>query len=159
MKKTYSCADIIAIFNTLNNMKSRSDIIPGDAEIFWANTINLEEFSKASSNIQKVMDGIIDSHFTDNVCHIEKTESGEERKVLNEDSKDMVLSKLDIELDKINRKEMEIEIETIPKSSFEKMIKANEKSMSFLEMTVMQQFVEDSKTKDGTEDKIDKVEE
>ena len=42
MKKTIVNADVVAMYKTLNTMKSRSDIVPGDVDVFWANTMNLK---------------------------------------------------------------------------------------------------------------------
>ena len=42
MKKVIVNADIMAMYKTLNSMKSRADLIAGDVDVFWANTINKE---------------------------------------------------------------------------------------------------------------------
>ena len=42
MKKTIVNADVVAMYKTLNLMKSRSDLIAGDVNVFWANTMNLK---------------------------------------------------------------------------------------------------------------------
>lgn len=42
MKKVIVNADIMAMYKTLNSMKSRADLIAGDVDVFWANTMNLK---------------------------------------------------------------------------------------------------------------------
>ena len=42
MKKVIVNADIMAMYKTLNSMKSRADLIAGDVDLFWAKTMNLK---------------------------------------------------------------------------------------------------------------------
>lgn len=143
MKKKFTNGDIVTMFNVLNNLKGRTDIVVGNADIFWANCLNLDTLKEKVDKFQKVVNSITESYFTDEVTHTEKNVSGEEDKVLNDDVKEEVLNKLQKEINSLTTKEVSVDIETIPKEAIKDMIKANEKSMTYLEMTVMRQFVEE----------------
>lgn len=143
MRKTITNADILTMYNTLNEMKSRSDLIPGDAEIFWANAMNLKVLKEKSDNISEIVQELINTHFTEENSHSVVDENGNDtgKRVLNDDVKDTVISEINTDIEKIYAKTCEVELESIPKESLKKMVKANEDKMSFLEMTVMNEFV------------------
>lgn len=142
MKKSYANSDIVTMYNVLNNLKGRADIIVGDADIFWANCNNLEALKEKADKIQTVTTDIVNSFFTDENSHIEKNEEGEEVRILNDETKEETLHNLQIELNKINAKKVDIELESISEESVKTFVKNNEKAMSFLEMNVMRQFIE-----------------
>lgn len=142
MKKEFTNADIITIFDILNNMKGRADIVPGDADIFWANSVNIETFGEKAKQARKIMEEMINSHFTEENSHVNKDEKGNEVRVINDKDKEVAIKAINEDLAKINSKTCELDIETFSKEAFKKMIKANEKNMTYLEMTVMKQFIE-----------------
>lgn len=143
MRKTITNADILTMYNTLNEIKSRSDLIPGDAEIFWANAMNLKTLREKSDNISEVVQELINTHFTEENSHSVVDENGNDtgKRALNDDVKETVVSEINTDIEKIYAKTCEVELEPIPKESLKKMVKANEDKMSFLEMTVMNEFV------------------
>ena len=53
MKKVIVNADIMAMYKTLNSMKSRADLIAGDVDVFWANTMNLKTLKAQVDKIFK----------------------------------------------------------------------------------------------------------
>lgn len=145
MRKTLTNADIITMYNTLNEMKGRSDMIPGDAEVFWANALNIKILKEKAESIGEIVQELVHSHFTEKNSHPIVDENGTEtgNRALNDDVKEDIISKLNADIEKIYAKSYEIELEPIPKASLKKMLKANEDKMSFLEMTVMNEFVEE----------------
>lgn len=152
MKKTLTNADIETMYNVLNELKGRADIIPGDSNIFWANSLNLQELREKVTKIQEIKNDMVNSYFTDKTSHTVKSEDGKESRVLNDDVKDEILAKIQSDVTNINNKTMELELEPIPKESLKDMFKANEKSMSMIEMTVMAMFVDNTEKKDKDSD-------
>ena len=143
MKKTIVNADVVAMYNTLNTMKSRSDIVPGDVDVFWANTMNLKTLKAQADKIAEFEQELINSFFTEENSHVVTDESGNETgRALNDDIKDTVVPEIQEGLQKIYDKTCELDIEMIPKESLKKMLKANEDKLSMLDMTVMYNFVE-----------------
>lgn len=143
MKKTIVNADVVAMYKTLNTMKSRSDIVPGDVDVFWANTMNLKTLKAQADKIAEFEQELINSFFTEENSHIVIDESGNETgRALNDDIKDTVVPEIQEGLQKIYDKTCELDIEMIPKESLKKMLKANEDKLSMLDMTVMYNFVE-----------------
>lgn len=140
MKKTFTNSDIVTMYNVLTNLKSRSDIVPGDINIFWANTINLQTLEEKVKLIQCTINDIVNSHFTEENSH----KNGNKR-VLNDDVKDDIIKEINRDITTINEKIIEIDIEPIPKEAIKKMYKINEDKLSFLEMTVMSQFIDNAK--------------
>lgn len=55
MKKVIVNADIMAMYKTLNSMKSRADLIAGDVDVFWANTMNLKTLKAQVDKISEVL--------------------------------------------------------------------------------------------------------
>lgn len=145
MKKTLTNADIITMYNTLNEMKGRSDIVPGDAEVFWANSVNIKVLKEKVENITEIVQELVNSHFTEENSYSAVDSDGNEtgNRILNDDVKDEVIKEINIDVERIYAKSCEIDLESIPKESLKKMLKANEDKMSFLEMTVMNEFVEE----------------
>lgn len=144
MKKTIVNADIVAMYRTLNNMKSRSDIVPGDVDVFWANTMNLKTLTEQINKISEFEQELVNSFFTEENSHPATDEDGNETgsRVLNDDVKDKISKEIQEGLNKIYSKTCELDIETIPAESLKKMLKANEDKLSMLDMTVMYEFVE-----------------
>lgn len=144
MKKTIVNADVMAMYNTLNNMKSRSDLVAGDVEVFWANTMNLKTLKGQADKISEVSQELIDSYFTEENSHPTTDEDGNETggRTLNDDVKDTLAPEIQTGLQKIYAKTCELDIETIPAESLKKMLKANEDKLSMLDMTVLYEFVE-----------------
>lgn len=144
MKKTIVNADIVAMYRTLNNMKSRSDIVPGDVDVFWANTMNLKTLTEQVNKISEFEQELVNSFFTEENSHPATDEDGNETgsRVLNDDVKDKISKEIQEGLNKIYSKTCELDIETIPAESLKKMLKANEDKLSMLDMTVMYEFVE-----------------
>lgn len=138
MKKLITNADIVTMFNTLNALKGRSDIVPGDSNIFWANSVNLKALKEKVEMFQEIVNDLVNSFFTEENSH----EEGETR-VLNDDKKEEVLSKINEQVHMLEAKTVEVELEPIPKKSLKSMLKSNEKTMSMLDMTVMQMFLEE----------------
>lgn len=145
MKKTLTNADIVTMYNTLNTMKSRSDLMPGDAEVFWANAINLKTLKEKAENINTITQELVNTYFTEENSHPVLDENGNETgsRALNDDAKDTVVAEINSGIEKIYEKSYEVELEPIPKESLKKMLKANEDKMSFLEMTIMNEFVKE----------------
>lgn len=146
MKKTIVNADVVAMYKTLNNMKSRSDIVPGDVEVFWANTTNLKILEEQANKIFEFERELVSSFFTEENSHPVLDENGNETGcALNDDIKDKVSAEIQAGLQKIYSKTCELDIEMIPETSLKKMLKANEDKLSMLDMTVMYEFVEKDK--------------
>lgn len=144
MKKTIVNADVIAMYRTLNEMKSRSDLVAGDVEVFWANTMNLKTLKEQADKISEFERDLVNSFFTEENSHPVLDEEGNEtgNRALNDDAKDRVSEEIQEGLNKIYSKTCELDIETIPSESLKKMLKANEDKLSMLDMTVMYEFVE-----------------
>lgn len=140
MKKVIVNADVITMYKTLNAIKSRSDIVPGDVEIFWANTMNLKTLKAQADKISEVEQELVNSFFTEENSH--PADNGTDGRVLNDDVKDVIIPKIQEGLQKIYDKTCELDIEMIPEESLKKMLKANEDKLSMLDMTVMYEFVE-----------------
>lgn len=146
MKKTIVNADVIAMYKTLNTMKSRSDIVPGDVEVFWANTTNLKTLEEQANKIFEFERDLVNAFFTEENSHPVLDENGNETgRALNDDVKDKISEEIQAGLQKIYSKTCELDIETIPETSLKKMLKANEDKLSMLDMTVMYEFVEKDK--------------
>ena len=144
MKKTIVNADVVAMYKTLNLMKSRSDLIAGDVNVFWANTMNLKTLKEQADKISEVEQELVDSFFTEENSHPATDENGNETggRILNDDVKDTIIPEIQEGLQKIYEKTCELDIEMIPEESLKKMLKANEDKLSMLDMTVMYEFVE-----------------
>ena len=69
MKKVIVNADIMAMYKTLNSMKSRADLIAGDVDVFWANTMNLKTLKAQVDKISEVEQELVDSYFTEENSH------------------------------------------------------------------------------------------
>mgnify|MGYP007065015828 CR=1 FL=1 len=122
MKKVIVNADIMAMYKTLNSMKSRADLIAGDVDVFWANTMNLKTLKAQVDKISEVEQELVDSYFTEENSHpIIEIQEG---------------------LQKIYDKTCELDVEMIPEESLKKMLKSNEDKLSMLDMTVLYEFVE-----------------
>lgn len=146
MKRTIVNADVIAMYRTLNEMKSRSDIVPGDVEVFWANTMNLKVLKEQADKISEFERELVSSFFTEENSHPVLDEDGNETGcVLNDDVKDKISEEIQAGLQKIYSKTCDLDIEMIPETSLKKMLKANEDKLSMLDMTVMYEFVEKDK--------------
>ena len=86
MKKVIVNADIMAMYKTLNSMKSRADLIAGDVDVFWANTMNLKTLKAQVDKISEVEQELVDSYFTEENSHPIVDENGNEtgNRVLND---------------------------------------------------------------------------
>ena len=115
MKKVIVNADIMAMYKTLNSMKSRADLIAGDVDVFWANTMNLKALKAQVDKISFM---------------------------LSDDIKDKIIPEIQESLQKIYDKTCELDVEMIPEESLKKMLKSNEDKLSMLDMTVLYEFVE-----------------
>ena len=147
MKKTLTNSDIITIYDALNGLNGRSDMVPGDVEVFWANKKNTKVLKEKAEEINSIVQEIVNSHFTDENSHPVVDEDGNETggKVLNDDVKDQVLEEINADINKIYVKPVEIDLELIPQDSLTKMFKANEGKMSFLERTIMAEVADTGK--------------
>ena len=157
MKKVIVNADIMAMYKTLNSMKSRADLIAGDVDVFWANTMNLKtiywytakkqadgSFKAQVDKISEVEQELVDSYFTEENSHSIVDENGNEtgNRALNDDIKDKIIPEIQEGLQKIYDKTCELDVEMIPEESLKKMLKSNEDKLSMLDMTVLYEFVE-----------------
>lgn len=137
-------ADIMAMYKTLNSMKSRADLIAGDVDVFWANTMNLKTLKAQVDKISEVEQELVDSYFTEENSHSIVDENGNEtgNRALNDDIKDKIIPEIQEGLQKIYDKTCELDVEMIPEESLKKMLKSNEDKLSMLDMTVLYEFVE-----------------
>ena len=144
MKKVIVNADIMAMYKTLNSMKSRADLIAGDVDVFWANTMNLKALKAQVDKISEVEQELVDSYFTEENSHPIVDENGNEtgNRVLNDDIKDKIIPEIQESLQKIYDKTCELDVEMITEESLKKMLKSNEDKLSMLDMTVLYEFVE-----------------
>ena len=144
MKKVIVNADIMAMYKTLNSMKSRADLIAGDVYVFWANTMNLKALKTQVDKISEVEQELVDSYFTEENSHSIVDENGNEtgNRALNDDIKDKIIPEIQEGLQKIYDKTCELDVEMIPEESLKKMLKSNEDKLSMLDMTVLYEFVE-----------------
>lgn len=138
MKKTLTNADIVTIYNTLNALKGRNDIMIGDMSIYWANKNNLKTYGDAANFIQETVQEIVQKYFTD-----ENSEEVDGQKVIKKEYQDEITQKINVDLSKLNVQTMDVETKTISKESFEKFATANEEKLSMLELTVYEQFIEE----------------
>lgn len=144
MKKVIVNADIMVMYKTLNSMKSRADLIAGDVDVFWANTMNLKALKAQVDKISEVEQELVDSYFTEENSHPIVDENGNEtgNRALNDDIKDKIIPEIQESLQKIYDKTCELDVEMIPEESLKKMLKSNEDKLSMLDMTVLYEFVE-----------------
>ena len=144
MKKVIVNADIMAMYKTLNSMKSRADLIAGDVDVFWANTMNLKTLKVQVDKISEVEQELVDSYFTEENSHPIVEENGNEtgNRVLNDDIKYKIIPEIQEGLQKIYDKTCALDVEMIPEESLKKMLKSNEDKLSMLDMTVLYEFVE-----------------
>ena len=111
MKKIIVNADVMAMYRTLNAMKSRSDIVPGDVDVFWANTMNLKTLKAQADKIAEFEQELINSYFTEENSHVVTDESGNETgRALNDDIKDTVVPEIQDGLHKIYDKTCELDV-------------------------------------------------
>ena len=135
MKKVIVNADIMAMYKTLNSMKSRADLIAGDVDVFWANTMNLKTLKAQVDKISEVEQELVDSYFTEENSHSIVDENGNE-------TGNKIIPEIQEGLQKIYDKTCELDVEMIPEESLKKMLKSNEDKLSMLDMTVLYEFVE-----------------
>lgn len=116
MKKVIVNADIMAMYKTLNSMKSRADLIAGDVDVFWANTMNLKTLKAQVDKISEVEQELVDSYFTEENSHPIVDENGNEtgNRALNDDIKDKIIPEIQEGLQKIYDKTCELDVEMIP---------------------------------------------
>lgn len=111
MKKVIVNADIMAMYKTLNSMKSRADLIAGDVDVFWANTMNLKTLKAQVDKISEVEQELVDSYFTEENSHSIVDENGNEtgNRALNDDIKDKIIPEIQEGLQKIYDKTCELD--------------------------------------------------
>lgn len=141
MKKKLSNAEIIKNYRILKSLKSRSDVVPGDINIYWSLTINLETMLKHIEKIELVVKEVIDSYFTEENSHI-INDNGNEVKVFNDDVRETMTEKLNIEFAKIDNKLVELDFDEIPTDSINEMLKQNEKTLSMAEIGALCIFID-----------------
>ena len=139
MKKVIVNADIMAMYKTLNSMKSRADLIAGDVDVFWANTMNLKALKAQVDKISEVEQELVDSYFTEENSHPIVDENGNEtgNRVLNDDIKDKIIPEIQESLQKIYDKTCELDVHMIPEESIKKMPKSHEDKLSMHDMTLL----------------------
>ena len=141
MKKKLSNAEIIKNYRILKSLKSRPDVVPGDINIYWSLTINLETMLKHIEKIELVVKEVIDSYFTEENSHI-INDNGNEVKVFNDDVRETMTEKLNIEFAKIDNKLVELDFDEIPTDSINEMLKQNEKTLSMAEIGALCIFID-----------------
>lgn len=141
MKKSLTNAEVIKYYRILNSLKSRSDIIPGDINIYWSLNINLDILLKHIEKIESVVKEVVNANFTEENSHI-ITNNGQESRVFNDDVKDKMTKKLSRELNQLDNKMIELEFEAIPVDSINVMLKQNEKVLSMAEIEAMCLFID-----------------
>ena len=145
MKKTLTNAEIISLYNTLEAINSRTDLVPGDVDVFFANSKNLKTLKAAADSISEIVQEVINKHFTDDNSHAVLDDDGNEteNRALNDDVKDEIVKLINSDINKIYAKTEDLEIVTIPEESLKKMFSANVEKMTFAEMTIMNEFIEE----------------
>ena len=146
MKKRLSNTDIVVIYNTLNTLKGRDDIVIGDMDMFWAIRCNHNVFKDKAAFVQEIIQEKVQSYFTD-----ENTDIVDDQKVIKEELRDEISAKINADVNELNSKAMEVELTGIKIDSLKEFVKANASKLSMLEMTVLEQFVDEEK-KETTED-------
>lgn len=141
MKKSLTNAEVIKYYRILNSLKSRSDIIPGDINIYWSLNINLDILLKHIEKIESVVKEVVNANFTEENSRI-ITNNGQESRVFNDDVKDKMTKKLSRELNQLDNKMIELEFEAIPVDSINVMLKQNEKVLSMAEIEAMCLFID-----------------
>lgn len=150
MTKKLTNADIAVIYNTLNALKGRDDIVIGDMDIFWAIRYNLNVFKEKATFIQETINEKVQSYFTD-----ENTEIVDEQKVIKEELREEISAKINADVQELNSKAMDVEYVSIKLDSLKAMAKANESKLTMLEMTVLEQFVDDEAEMKALEEKAE----
>lgn len=141
MKKVLTNAEVVKHYRVLKSFKSRPDIIPGDVNIFWSTSVNLNNLLKHIEMLDTVIKDIVNANFTDENSHVE-TINGKESKVFNDDVKTEMTRKLERELAAIDSKTVELDFEGIPEESLKEMFKKNESTLSMAEMETMSLFID-----------------
>lgn len=146
MKKTLTNAEIISLYNTLEAINSRTDLVPGDVDVFFANSKNLKTLKSSADSISEIVQEVINKHFTDDNSHAVLDDDGNEtgNRALNDDVKDEIVKLINSDINKIYAKTEDLEIVTIPEESLKKMFSSNAEKMTFAEMTIMNEFIEES---------------
>ena len=146
MKKTLTNAEIISLYNTLEAINSRTDLVPGDVDVFFANSKNLKTLKSSADSISEIVQEVINKYFTDDNSHSVLDDDGNEtgNRALNDDIKDEIVKLINSDINKIYAKTEDLEIVTIPEESLKKMFSANADKMTFAEMTIMNEFIEES---------------
>lgn len=142
MKKEFTNADVITIYDVLKELGSRGDVVCGDADIYWANCINTTTFEEKATQARKIIEDIVSKHFTDENSHEDTDENGTPVRILNDDVKDKVVRELNDDINKIYNKKLKLEIETFSEAALKKMVKANEDKLSYLTIKVLREFIE-----------------
>lgn len=142
MKKTLTNSDIVIIYNTLNILKSRDDIMLGDISIYWANKNNLKVLADAAAMIQETVQEIAKSYFTD-----ENSEEKDGQRIIKEEYQEEVTQKLNIDIEALNIQTMDVDIKSFKKDAFEKFINANIDKLSMRDIAVLELFVEEDNKK------------
>lgn len=138
MKKNFTNSDIKVIYHVLNVLKGRDDIIISDMNIFWAIHYNLKLFKEKVMFIQEITNEKIKSYFTE-----ETTNEVNGEKVLKEECEKEIIAKINEDTKRIDAQSMEIDVCTIKLDALKTMSKINENRLSMLDMTILEQFIED----------------
>lgn len=138
MTKKLTNSDIAVIYNTLNSLKGRDDIVIGDMDVFWAIRCNLNALKEKANFIQETINEKVQSYFTD-----ENTDEIDGQKVIKEELREELGAKINADVQELNSKVMDVEITSITLDALKAMSKANSSKLSMLEMTVLEQFVEE----------------
>ena len=106
MKKTLTNAEIISLYNTLEAINSRTDLVPGDVDVFFANSKNLKTLKSSADSISEIVQEVINKHFTDDNSHAVLDDDGNEtgNRALNDDVKDEIVKLINSDINKIYAK-------------------------------------------------------
>lgn len=138
MKKTFTNADITAINNVLNTLKSRDDIVIGDMSIFWAIKANLKTFTEASTLVKESIDETVQKYFTD-----ENSDIVGDQKVLKEEYREETVEKINADVRALNFQTTDVEIKAIERKALEKFTSINAEKLAPVEITVLDLLTEE----------------
>ena len=148
MKKTITIQNnmIGNLIETLNIFKMRNNITCTPT-ITMAVIRNMKVLAEELKSIQECEQTIRDKYFTDETSHVAKDKNGNETRVLNDDCKKQVLDNIIKDLNELGTGQAEVEMNTIPKEDFEKLLEKNQKLdiMTPLEISFLDLIVEDEK--------------
>lgn len=153
MTKKFTNSDITVIYNTLNALKGRDDILIGDMDMFWAIRYNLDVFKKHAAFVTETINDKIQSYFTD-----ENTEEIDGQKVIKKELQEEIGAKMDADVRALQGQIVDVSYTSVTLKSLRAMAKANESKLTMLEMTVLEQFVDEETEKKELEVKAEDAE-